>query len=78
MVSENEPHPPDKLALELQRTMLRMKGEYMSPDGKGVDYGSLTKSELFSHYQMLTNQLVQCDPLLLEENERKVFFISIL
>ena len=72
------PRPPSELALELQRTMLHMKGEYMTEDGKGVNYEMLTHSELFGRYQSLARQLDRCDPSQLEEDERKAFFISIL
>ena len=72
------PRPPSELALELQRTMLHMKGEYMTEDGKGVNYEVLTHSELFKQYQSLARELEYCDPSQLDEGERKVFFISIL
>ena len=72
------PRPPSELALELQRTMLRMKGEYMTEDGKGVNYAMLTHSELFERYQSLARELEHCNPSKLDEDERKAFFISIL
>ena len=72
------PRPPSALALELQHTMLNMKGEYMTEDGKGVNYEMLTQSELFGRYQSLARELVHCDPSQLDEDERKAFFISIL
>ena len=71
------PRPPSDLALELQRTMLQMKGEFITKDGKGVNYELLTHSELFKRYQGLTSELEQCDPSQLDEDERKAFFISI-
>lgn len=71
------PRPPDALSLELQRTMLRMRGEFMSPDGKGVDYAALTKSELFSQYLQLAGELVHCNISEQSQDERKAFFISI-
>lgn len=71
------PRPPDALSLELQRTMLRMRGEFMSPDGKGVDYTALTKSELFSQYLQLAGELVHCNISEQSQDERKAFFISI-
>ena len=58
--------------------MLQMKGEYMTEDGRGVNYEKLTGSDLFKCYQSLTGELVQCDPSQLNEEERKAFFISIL
>ena len=74
----SSPRPPSELALELQRTMLHMKGEYMTEDGKGVNYEMLTHSELFERYQSLTRELEYCDPSQLNDEERKAFFISIL
>ena len=70
--------PPDALVNELQRTMLRMRGEYMSKDGKGVDYAALKNSELFSHYLQLARELTSCTISELSEEERKAFLISIL
>ena len=72
------PRPPSDLSLELQRTMLQMKGEFMTDDGKGVDYAKLTQSELFGVYQSLAGELVNCDLSQMSEEERKAFFISIL
>lgn len=70
--------PPAALANELQRTMLRMRGEYMSSNGKGVDYAALKESDLFSHYLQLARELAACNISELSEEERKAFFISIL
>ena len=78
VASPPTPRPPSELAVELQRTMLQMKGEYMTEDGKAVNYEMLTHSELFEHYQSLVGELNKCDPSRLEEDERKAFFISIL
>lgn len=70
--------PPAALANELQRTMLRMRGEYMSSNGKGVDYAALKESHLFSHYLQLARELAACNISELSEEEQKAFFISIL
>ena len=72
------PRPPCDLALELQRTMLCVKGDHMTDDGRGVDYSRLNKSKVFQDYVALTSQLRACDPSHLDEAERKAFFISIL
>ncbi len=69
---------PDELSSELQKSMLRMKGEFMDADGKGVDYDGLRKSALFSDYVELSRDLVECDMKCLGAEERKAFFISIL
>ena len=70
--------PPSDLAKQLQKTMLAIKGSFISADGKGVDYASIAGSELFQAYVSLASELRNCDPSSLEENERKAFFISIL
>ena len=69
---------PIELALELQRTMLRMRGEFMDSEGRGVDYERLHKSALFLEYVGLCGELTECDVASMEEVERKAFFISIL
>ena len=69
---------PSELAKQLQKTMLAIKGSFISGDGKGVDYASIAGSELFQAYVSLASELRNCDPSSLEENERKAFFISIL
>ena len=69
---------PNELSLELQQTMLRMKGDYISADGKGVDYGALKGSELFLQYVQLSSELMYCDVAVSSDEERKAFFLSIL
>ena len=69
---------PEELAKCLQKSMLRLKGEHMSSDGKGVDYSSLASSDGFKEYIQVSRQLVCCDPSLLAEKEKMAFFISIL
>ncbi len=67
-----------ELAKNLQRSMLRMKGDHMTSDGKGVDYASLSTSEAFMEYCRMAGELVTCDCTTMSEEERKAFFISIL
>ncbi len=69
---------PEELSLALQRSMLRMKGEFMDAEGRGVDYEGLQISKVFNEYVSLTEELVECDISCLGEEERKAFFISIL
>lgn len=68
---------PSELAKQLQKTMLAIKGSFISADGKGVDYASIAGSELFQAYVSLSSELRNCDPSSLEENERKAFFINV-
>jgi len=68
----------EELAKQLQKSMLRMKGDYMTPDGRGVDYDSLVSSDTFRDYVAMSRLLGQCDLSLLSEDTRKAFFVSIL
>ena len=71
--------PPGALALELQKSMLKLKGQYMSEDGREVHYAQLRDSPLFAEYESVARQLCDCDLMDLQgEGERKAFFISIL
>ena len=72
--------PPAELSLELQKTMLRLKGEFMSEDGREVRYSQLRSSEVFREYELLAGALCHCDltDIVEDEDEMKAFFISIL
>lgn len=78
--SEGQPsvrRPPSAVALELQKTMLQLKGQYMSEDGREVQYSALRESPLFSEYERVARELANCDLSELREEEKKPFFISI-
>ncbi|ESO94705.1 hypothetical protein LOTGIDRAFT_175345 [Lottia gigantea] len=66
------------LSKTLQKLMLRLKGEFMADDGKGVDYSKFKTSQLFPEYKKQACQLQNIDLNTLSEVEKKVFFISIL
>ena len=67
------------LAVELQKTMLSLKGQHMSADGREVHYHQIKDSPLFSEYEKVARKLASCELKDLQgENERKSFFISIL
>ena len=69
---------PVQLAVQLQKDMLKLKGEYMSDDGRSVDYVRLKNSDTFKDYIKQTCQLHYLDLTKLSLTERKAFFISIL
>jgi len=69
---------PIQLAVKLQKDMLKIKGEYMSEDGKSVDYVKLKNSDTFKDYVKQSCQLHHLDLTKLSVTERKAFFISIL
>lgn len=77
--SNSARRPPGALALELQKSMLQLKGQYMSEDGREVHYNQLRDSQLFAEYKKVAKLLCDCElGHLQEENEKKAFFISIL
>jgi hypothetical protein len=69
--------PPGAVALELQKTMLKLKGQFMSEDGREVHYHRLRSSQLFADYQSVAGELCGCDLAGLGEDERKAFFINV-
>ncbi|XP_071947353.1 uncharacterized protein [Antedon mediterranea] len=72
----NQPRPALEISLDLQRLMLRMKGEFMDDFGQGVDYAKLKTSELFKIYLSKSRELSNADINTLNENQRKAFFIN--
>ena len=70
--------PAEQLSVALQRHMLAMKGEYLSEDGRGVDYEKLRRSETFKSYTETAKELRLVDLYSCTELQRKAFFISIL
>jgi len=69
---------PAQLAVQLQRAMLRLKGEHISDDGRSVDYVKLKNSDIFKDYVKQTSHLRHLDLSKLSLTEKKAFFISIL
>ena len=65
------------VAKQLQSLMLRLKGEFMAEDGRGVNYAGLRESELFKEYQLKSRELKSVDVGILDVAEKKCFFISI-
>ena len=65
------------VAKQLQSLMLRLKGEFMAEDGRGVNYAGLRESELFKEYQLKSRELKSVDVGMLDVAEKKCFFISI-
>ncbi|XP_065913569.1 uncharacterized protein [Dysidea avara] len=68
---------PVQLAVQLQKDMLKLKGEYMSDDGRSVDYVRLKNSDTFKDYIKQTCQLHYLDLTKLSLTERKAFFINV-
>ncbi|KAK7477199.1 hypothetical protein BaRGS_00031584 [Batillaria attramentaria] len=73
----NKPAPAPDISAKLRKSLLKLKGKYMSTDGKGVDYKSLKKSNEFAEYEKETGELKSVELEKLTELQRKVFFINV-
>jgi len=71
-----EPKPASEVAKGLRKIILALYDKHLTPDGRGVDYNGIAKSELFSQYEELSYELQRTDIASLPENERKAFFIN--
>ncbi|KXJ12165.1 hypothetical protein AC249_AIPGENE9771 [Exaiptasia diaphana] len=57
--------------------MLRIKGSFMSDDGRGIDYASLKNSKLFEEYQSLAHDLQGTAITVLSVEEKMAFFLNV-
>uniref|UniRef100_A0A0P6HZ24 DUF547 domain-containing protein n=1 Tax=Daphnia magna TaxID=35525 RepID=A0A0P6HZ24_9CRUS len=69
--------PATEVAASLQRTVLKLKGKYLSEDGKSVCYAELKKDDLFQEFQSQAEQLVHVSLADLNPIQRKAFFINV-
>lgn len=76
--SDGVSRPADQLSVALQRHVLTLKGEFLSEDGRGVNYTELSKSDSFKNYVLTAGELRGVDLTACTEQQRKAFFISIL
>ena len=66
-----------KLNITCLIILSRLKGKYLSEDGKSVDYPALRKDDLFKEFQFQAEQLANIALVDLSLVQRKAFFISI-
>ncbi|XP_052798986.1 uncharacterized protein LOC128230606 isoform X2 [Mya arenaria] len=67
-----------EISKEMQKTMLKLKGEFIIEDGKGVNYAGIKGSKMFKDYfENLAPQLQYVDLGMVSENEKKAFFINV-
>ncbi|GFS15507.1 hypothetical protein ElyMa_006772300 [Elysia marginata] len=76
-LTEVKPIPAVELSRKLQKTLLKLKGKFMSDDGKAVDYVGMKKSSEFADYLKEALELQRVDLSNLNEKEKKVFFINV-
>ncbi|KAL9979374.1 hypothetical protein ACROYT_G017028 [Oculina patagonica] len=65
------------LSKELQKLMLKIKGSFITEEGRAVDYTALKKSELFQEYVDRTQALQAVNLGSLERTEKIAFFLNI-
>lgn len=66
-----------RTAEELSERILMLYGKAVDPHTSDVDYASLMHSNDFHQYLLSARKLRYFDPLLLNDNERKAFFLNI-
>lgn len=68
----------EAVGMALQHSMLSIKGQYLTENGRDVDYSKVGSSQEFSEYCEVANSVCNVDLSSCTEDERKAFFISIL
>lgn len=68
----------ETVGVNLQRSMLCIKGMYFDAGGRGVDYDRISESNEFLDYCKVADSLSIVDCTICSEEERKAFFISML
>ncbi|CAD5123866.1 DgyrCDS12173 [Dimorphilus gyrociliatus] len=69
--------PANVFAQDLQKLMLRLRGENISKNGRFVQYAKLHESELYKDYKKKAMALNFINLSGLSENQKKAFFINI-
>lgn len=77
MTSECEPRPAAELGEDLRKLILSLYNDYLSGDGKGVDYKGIAGSPKFAKYKRLTAELSRVNIEAASREEKVAFFINI-
>nr|XP_039267870.1 uncharacterized protein LOC120342896 isoform X1 [Styela clava] len=72
-----KPLPASELAVLLRKQILKLYGEFLSSDGKCVDYDGIKESDLFKEFGNLTGQLQRVNLDNMSREEKLAFFINI-
>ncbi|XP_006819587.1 uncharacterized protein LOC102804375 [Saccoglossus kowalevskii] len=75
--SECEPRPATELSEYLRRLILAIYSDFLSSDGKSVDYKGIAESKKFNLYVKTTAELIRLDMNSLKREEKLAFFINI-
>eukprot|EP00736_Rhodelphis_marinus_P009107 Rmarinus@m.5247 len=71
------PRPATEVAQEIRSMILLLYDEYLSPDGRSVDYRAMANSKVFHQYAEKTEELQFVDVSALSREEKLAFFINI-
>ncbi|XP_071480608.1 uncharacterized protein, partial [Diadema antillarum] len=75
--SECEPRPASELGEDLRKLILALYNEFLSEDGKGVNYKGISQSPKFATYKRLTGELTRVAVETASREEKLAFFINI-
>eukprot|EP00271_Cylindrocystis_brebissonii_P016298 TRINITY_DN396_c0_g1_i1.p1 TRINITY_DN396_c0_g1~~TRINITY_DN396_c0_g1_i1.p1 ORF type:complete len:494 (+),score=120.93 TRINITY_DN396_c0_g1_i1:438-1919(+) len=76
-VSQLQPPPATLIGEKLRKLILAIYEEFLSEDGRQVDYKGIAKSEVFRRYVTKTQELQRVDLTSLSREEKLAFFINI-
>ncbi|XP_059099524.1 uncharacterized protein LOC131893495 isoform X1 [Tigriopus californicus] len=69
--------PAGEVAEHLRKLILQLFGDYLSKDGKTVDYKGIATSKSFEAYKRMTLELQRVELEMISHEERLAFFINI-
>jgi len=75
-LKENEKPTSSQIAYDLNKTILRLYGKFLSEDGGHVDYSAMKSSEEFAQFSQDTAKLKLVQLATLNEDDRKCFFLN--
>jgi glutaredoxin len=76
-VSQCEPESPEATANGLRRLVLAIYEEFLSEDGRHVDYTGIAQSEAFVRYKARARELQRLDLSPMTRNEKLSFFVNV-
>eukprot|EP01080_Neovahlkampfia_damariscottae_P005926 gene5926-9756_t len=69
--------PATEVAKSIKKLLLKLKGQFMSENGKLVDYTKLRDSDLFKEFKNEITELQRVDIVIMDKNEKKAFFLNL-
>ncbi|XP_013384161.1 uncharacterized protein LOC106154375 [Lingula anatina] len=74
---KTEKHDDKNIAKDLQKLMLKLKGEHMTGDGKNIDYVALKSSKTYAEYKEKSKALAHVQLESFSEEEKIAFCINV-